>query len=126
MPQIPIIIPLIVAGLAAGSAIKSTSRTISKKRLAAASTVAGLLNAVNAYLVDLLTPQQPAFAFRVSATVPATSELPFIVASFLGGFLIVLAVMGIAKAYARTGKEEEEAAGIPEVTSEQERTFSNT
>jgi hypothetical protein len=116
MPQIPIIIPVIVAGIAVGSVIKSESPRISKRKLMLASLVAGLLNAINAYAVDSLTPRQT-FA-GANFTVPQTSWIVFVVASFIGGFLIVLAVLGIAMIYARRGKATEEE--LPELVSERE------
>ena len=118
MPEIPIIIPVIVAGLAVGSVIKSKSPRISKKKLASASLAAGFLNAVHAYLLYL-------FAGRLSSQnlyiLPA-SEFAFVIASLLAGFLIVFAILGIAIIYARIrrGGELEE---IPELTSEEESTL---
>ena len=126
MPEIPIIIPVIVAGLAVGSVIKSKSPRISKKKFASASLVAGFLNAVYAYLVYMFTPS---VTFPTGATFPtgsltytSTSELPFLVASFLTGFLIVFAILGIAVVYARIrrGGELEE---VPELSSEEESTL---
>jgi hypothetical protein len=117
MPQIPIIIPVIVAGIAVGSVIKSQSPRISRKKLISASLVAGLLNAINAYVVNSLSPQQT-FA-RANFTVPQTSWIVFVVASFIGGFLIVLAVLGIAMIYARRGKGAEQEE-LPELISETE------
>ena len=83
-----------------------------------ASLVAGLLNVINAYLVDLLSPQQT-FArtnFSVPETVVQTSSIVFMIASFIGGFLIVLAVLGIAMIYARVRKGAEEE--LPELPPE--------
>ena len=117
MPEIPIIIPVIVAGLAVGSVIKSKSPRISKKKFASASLVAGLLNAVYAYLMYLYMPRQTFQGQTFS--ISETSELAFTAASFLTGFLIVFAILGIAIVYARIrrGGELEEAA---ELTSEEE------
>jgi len=126
MPEIPIIIPVIVAGLAVGSVIKSKSPRISKKTFASASLVAGFLNAVYAYLVYMFTPS---VTFPTGATFPtgsltytSTSELPFLVASFLTGFLIVFAILGIAIVYARIrrGGELEE---VPELSTEEKSTL---
>ena len=117
MPQIPIIIPVIVAGIAVGSVIKSQSPRISRRKLMSASLVAGLLNAINAYAVDYLTPRQTFAA--ANFTVPQTSWIVFVVASFIGGFLIVLAVLGIAMIYARRGKGAEQEE-LPELLSETE------
>jgi glucose uptake protein GlcU len=116
MPQIPIIIPVIIAGITVGSVIKSQSPRISRRKLMSASLVAGLLNAINAYAVDYLTPRQTFAA--TNFTVPQTSWVVFVVASFIGGFLIVLAVLGIAMIYARRGKGAEEE--LPELLSETE------
>jgi len=127
MPQIPIIVPLIVVGLVVGSAIKSKSPRISKKKLASASVAAGLLNSVHAYLLYLFAPVQiptrvtgiPATGTTALEGFASTSEASFVVASFLAAFLIVLLVLGVAMAYARVGRGEElrEAA---ELTSEEE------
>ena len=128
MPQIPIIIPVIVAGLAVGSAIRSENPRISRRKLLSASGVAGLLNAVYGYFVYLFSPEQPSFrgTFSIPTTaqvsfVPTTPEVPFVIASFLTGCLIVLVVLGIAMVYAR-GSKEGEPAEITEVTPEQEPT----
>jgi len=119
MPQIPIVIPVIVAGITVGSVMKSKSSTISKRKLISASLVAGLLNAIHAYVVNSLSSQQT-FVARANFSVPQTSWIPFVVASLLGGFLIVLAVLGIAMIYARVrrGAEEElpELAPEPKLT----------
>ena len=115
MPQIPIIIPVIVAGIAVGSVIKSQTPRISRRKLMSASLVAGLLNAINAYVVDSLSPRQTFVA--ANFTVPQTSWIVFVVASFIGGFLIVLAVLGIAMMYARRGKGAEQEE-FPELVSE--------
>jgi hypothetical protein len=123
MPQIPIIIPVIVAGIAVGSAIKSQTR-ISRRKLMSASLVAGVLNAINAYVVNSLSPRQTFTATSFSAaqaanfSVPQTSWIVFVVASFIGGFLIVLGVLGIAMIYARKGRAEQEE--LPELVPEPE------
>lgn len=83
-----------------------------------ASLVAGLLNAINAYVVNSLTPQQTFARANFTVPVPQTSWIVFVVASFIGGFLIVLAVLGIAMIYARRGKGAEEE--LPELVPETE------
>lgn len=117
MPQISVVIPVIVAGLVVGSLIKSKSGAISNKRLVSASLVAGLLNGLYMYVVYSISPQ-PTFA-RGNFTVPSTSWVVLVVGSVLSGFLIVFAILGIAKAYARIrkGEETEEPSDL---TSEQE------
>ena len=122
MPEIPIIVPLIVVGLAIGSILKSKNPKISKKKLGSASLVAGLLNSIYACLIYSLVPTQiAAGAGGVSQGGPAmpiglasTSVVSFTAASFLAGFLLVLLVLGVAAAYARVGKREEieEAAEV--------------
>jgi len=115
MPQIPIITPLIVLGLVFGSALKSKSRGISKKKLASASLAAGVLNSIHAYLLYLLTPTRLAVPFAGIPTTSATaiegfastSEVSFVGASFLAAFLMVFLVLGVAMAYARVGRGEE-------------------
>jgi hypothetical protein len=117
MPQISVIIPVIVAGLVVGSLIKSKSGAISNKRLVSASLAAGLLNGLYMYAVYSISPQ-PTLA-RGNFTVPSTSWVVLVVGSVLSGFLIVFAILGIAKAYARIrkGEETEEPSDL---TSEQE------
>ena len=125
MPQISVIIPVIIAGLVVGSLIKSKSGAISNKRLVSASLVAGLLNGLYVYVVYSISPQ-PTFArgnFTVPTTgnftVPSTSWVVLVVGSVLSGFLIVFAILGIAKVYARIRKGEE-TEEPPDVTSEEE------
>lgn len=64
------------------------------------SLVAGLLNAVNAYAVYLLTPQ-PTFAGATFVRTTTTTYIPFTAASFLAGFIIVAAVFAIARVIGR-------------------------
>jgi uncharacterized membrane protein len=133
MPQIPIIIPLIVVGLVVGSIVKSRSPRISKKKLAWASLVAGLLNSIYAYLTYSLVPTQiPTGAQSVlqgrspSPTgLASTSVVSFVAASFLAAFIMVLLVLGVAIAYARIrkGEESREAA---ETTSEEEAALTSS
>jgi hypothetical protein len=116
MPQLPIIIPIIVTGLLVGSAMRNPDRRISKKRIGGASVLSGVLNAAEAYVVNLLTPQPTSTFFRagstVSFTVPAaarqSSELVFYVSSVLAGILIPLVIVGIAMFYSRGRHTEEE------------------
>jgi hypothetical protein len=127
MPQIPIIIPVIVAGITVGSVIKSQSR-ISKRKLMSASLIAGVLNAINAYVVNSMSPQQTFVRATFTGaqttanfsnfSVPQTSWIVFVTASFIGGFLIVLGVLGIAMIYARKGGGAEEE--IPELVPQPE------
>ena len=121
MPQTPMIIPIIIAGLTLGSVLVSEKRTLSKKKLLGVSALSGIFNLGNAYLVYQLLPP-PTFnragsqfsqfsQFRAAATV--SSESSFYVSSFMVGFLLVLAVVGIALTYAKfkshkTGDELEE------------------
>ena len=124
MPQIPVLIPVIVAGLTVGSVIKSQSRTISNKKLISASLVAGLLNGLYGYAVDALSPPQTfprtsSIPSIFAASIPTTSWIVFVIESVLAGFLIVLAVLGIAKVYAWTRKGEE-VEELSNLTSEEE------
>jgi len=111
MPQTSVIIPVIVAGLVVGSLIKSKSGAISNKRLVLASLAAGLFNGLYMYVVYLISPQ-PTFT-RGTFTVPSTSWEVLVVESILSGFLIVFAILGIAKLYVKTrkGQEAEEPQG---------------
>jgi FtsH-binding integral membrane protein len=125
MPQIPIIVPLIVVGLVVGSMLKSKSPKISRKRLASASLVAGLLNSIHAYLLYLLTPTRTAASFGGAATgapptggLASTSEWAFVAASFLSAFLMVLLVFGIAMVYVRI-RRSEELVEAPELAAEE-------
>ena len=116
MPQAPIIIPIIIAGVTLGSLLASQKRTLSKKRLAGLSLLSGILNFGNAFLVYQLAPP-PTFTltgatqvtqFRAAAS--AGSEYTFFVSSFLVGVLVPLAIIGIALLYARhkAGKPSED------------------
>jgi hypothetical protein len=129
MPQIPIIVPLIVVGLVVGSMLKSKSPKISRKRLASASLVAGLLNSIHAYLLYLLTPTRTAASATGAPTggpplqgLASTSGGTFVASSFLAAFLIVLLVIGIAMAYARV-RRGEELVEPPELAAEEEPTL---
>jgi hypothetical protein len=129
MPQIPIIVPLIVVGLVVGSMLKSKSSKISRKRLASASLVAGLLNSIHAYLLYLLTPTRTAASATGAPTggpplqgLTSTSGEAFVASSFLAAFLIVLLVIGIAMAYARV-RRGEELVEPPELAAEEEPTL---
>lgn len=109
MPQLPVIIPLIVIGISFGSLLKSEKAKISLRRVMIWSLVAGLLNAVNAYAVYLLTPQ-PTFGGATFARTTTTTAtyIPFTAASFLAGFIIVAAVFGIARVVSRRHQGEAE------------------
>ena len=129
MPQIPIIVPLIVVGLVVGSMLKSKSPKISRKRLASASLVAGLLNSIHAYLLYLLTPTRTAYSATGAPTggpplqgLASTSVGAFVASSFLAAFLIVLLVIGIAMAYVRI-RRGEELVEAPELAAEEEPTL---
>ena len=144
MPEIPIILPMIVLGLAVGSIVKSKSSKISKKKLSSASLAAGLSNSIHAYLLYLLTPTQVAPRGTVVSTtgtftppttgafplegIASTSEASFVVASFLAAFFVVFLVLGIAALYARPGKGEDfhEAAEVTSETSEEEATLTSS
>lgn len=120
MPQIPILVPIIVAGVTVGSVFKSKSSRISRRKLLSASVVAGLLNAVYAYVVYSYSPQPT--SFRGVSSVAATSWIAFVAGSFLTGFLIVLAVLGIAMVYGRARKGEE-LEELPQLAPEGEPTL---
>jgi len=129
MPQIPIIVPLIVVGLVVGSMLKSKSPKVSRKRLASASLVAGLLNSIHAYLLYLLTPTRTAASATGVPTggsplqgLASTSVGAFVASSFLAAFLIVLLVIGIAMAYVRI-RRGEELVEAPELAAEEEPTL---
>lgn len=129
MPQLPIIIPLIIIGISFGSLLKSEKLKISLRKIMMWSLVAGLLNAVNAYAVYLLTPQSTfrgatftggtftgtAFA---RTTTGATTAIGFTVASFLAGFIIVAAVFGIARVVSRRHQGDAELGEESESESE--------
>lgn len=119
MSTAPIIIPVIVAGITLGSLLVSEKHKITKKKILGISLISGLLNSANAYLVyTLLSP--PTFSRSSGGTFTGggftgggssgSSEISFLVLSFITGFLIVLAIVGIALFYARwkTGRTEEE------------------
>jgi hypothetical protein len=100
MPQLPVIIPLIIIGFLFGSLLKSEKPKMSLRRVMIWSLVAGLLNAINAYAVYLLTPQ-PTFGGATFARTTTTTYIPFTAASFLAGFIIVAAVFAIARVVGR-------------------------
>jgi hypothetical protein len=115
--------------LVVGSILKSKSPKISRKRLASASLVAGLLNSIHAYLLYLLTPTRTASSFGGAPTgappiggFASASEWAFIAASFLSAFLMVLLVFGIAMVYVRI-RRGEEPVEAPELTAEEEPTL---
>ena len=121
MPQPPIILPIIITGLTLGSILASQAKTISKKKFAGISLVSGLLNSAYAFLFYELSPP-PTFSragFSGAGTtfsgagaqfrVQTGSETGFVTSSFITGFIIVIAVCGIALAYARfRGRKEHE------------------
>ena len=128
MPQAPIIVPIIIAGVTLGSLLASQKRTLSKKRLGGLSLLSGILNFVNAFLVYQIIPP-PTFSqtggtqfgqtgatqfsqFRAAAS--AGSMYTFFVSSFLVGVLVPLAIIGIALLYARhkAGKPSEEEPNL--------------
>ncbi len=129
MPEIPIIVPLIVVGLAVGATLKSGSTRISKKKLASASLAAGLLNSAYAYLLYSLTPVQtptrptgiPNAGSFPLGSFTTTSVTSFVAASFLAAFLMVVLVLGIAMAYSRR-RGGEDLTEIPEQVTEEEPT----
>jgi hypothetical protein len=116
MPQPPIVLPIIITGLTLGSILASQAKTISKKKFAGISLVSGLLNSAYAYVLYELSPP-PTFSragytgytgtqFRVQT---GGGETGFIISSFITGLIFVIAVCGIALAYARfRGKKEHE------------------
>ena len=109
MPQLPVIIPLIIIGILFGSLLKSGKTKISLRRIKTWSLVAGVLNAVNAYAVYLLTPQ-PTFGGATFVRTTTTSYVPFTAASFLAGFIIVAAVFAIARLVSRGHQGDVELA----------------
>ena len=97
-----------------------TGKKILKKKLLTASLVSGLLNAGYGYVLYLVAPP-PTFTYRgtggagftggTGAAARAASgggELVFVISSFLAGFLLVLATIGIALVYARYRKKSDE------------------
>lgn len=119
-----------------------TGKKILKKKLLIASLVSGLLNAGYGYVLYLVAPP-PTFTFRGGtggggagftggaggagaagrAAASGGGELVFVISSFLAGFLLVLATIGIALVYARYRKksdEETEESSEPEESREPE------
>jgi hypothetical protein len=124
------LIPLIITGLVVGSMVKG--HKVSKKKLAGAAVLSGVLNGAQAYLIYLLTPQ-PTFISAGGASAAAStffqstavvalrgaSEVDFAISSILAGILIVLVIVGIAKLYAGSrGGTEEEAGESAELANE--------
>ena len=84
---------------------------VKRKKLLLASLLSGILNVVNAYLLILLTPART-FQYQGQFTGTATStyryrgggantQVLLLISSFIVGFLIPLAVIGIGMLYAR-------------------------
>lgn len=119
MPSTPIILPIIITGIVVGSLMKSKTATFPKKRIAYASLASGLLNALYAYGLYLMTPR-PTFARAAVASGQQSQELIFTFSSFVTGVLVVLAVVGIAKIFIRFrgGQTIEEADVTAETESE--------
>ncbi|MFI5448720.1 MAG: hypothetical protein ACHQ03_02985 [Candidatus Bathyarchaeia archaeon] len=124
MPQAPIIIPIIITGILVGTIAASKGTMVKRKKLLLASLLSGILNVVNAYLLILLTPArtfqyQGQFTGTAQSTYRyrggggANSQLLLLISSFIVGFLIPLAVIGIGMLYARrkAGKGFDEEGG---------------
>jgi hypothetical protein len=71
-------------------------------------------------VVYIFSPQPT--SFRGASYVPQTSWIAFVAGSFFTGFLIVLAVLGIAMVYGRVRKGEE-LEELPELAPEGEPTL---
>ena len=143
MPQPPIILPIIITGLTLGSILASQAKTISKKKFVGVSLVSGLLNSAYAFVLYTLSPP-PTFSragftgstfsgagttFSRAGTFQTGSETGFIISSFITGLIFVLAVCGIALAYARfrgkKDKEEDEELGDDKDGNEDEKALSD-
>ena len=120
MPTVPIIIPVIVVGILVGSLIKSGKKNMSKKRLLLAGLISGGMNAGYSYLLEMITPRTTLPAgFTANRTFTVSLGLGFYVASFLVGFILILAVFVIAAVYLRIrGRGELEATEEPELEEE--------
>ena len=95
--------------------MRNGGRQISKKKLGGASVLSGVLNAVEAYVVNFLMPQPTTSTFfragagatanfTAFAAVRQSSELVFYASSILAGILIPLVIVGIAMLYSRGGQ----------------------
>jgi len=114
MVQIPIIVPVVVLGVTVGALLRS-KRIPTRKMIGSSSLVSGLLNAAYAFILNMANPPQN---FAQGATqIQGTSELPFVVASFLTGVLMVFAVLVMAVIYLRL-RGTEEIEKLPELTEE--------
>ncbi len=118
MPNAPIIIPLIVAGVLFGSSLKQHGKLTSKKSLAIATIASGLLNGAHAYLLDLMTPQPTTTFARASFTFRPTSTISFVISSIVIGMLIVLFVVVVAAVYSRSARKTE-AIGLEEKSADE-------
>jgi len=115
MPQAPIIIPIIITGILVGTIAASKGQMVKRKKLLLASLLSGILNTANAYLLILLTPSRSSQfqgQFQTQFTTSAQTtyryrggggnyQLMLVISSFIVGFLIPLAVIGISMLYAR-------------------------
>jgi hypothetical protein len=131
MPQAPIIIPIIITGILVGTIAASKGQMVKRKKLLLASLLSGILNTANAYLLILLTPARTPSQFQgqfqsVTTTAQTTYryrggggnyQLMLVISSFIVGFLIPLAVIGISMLYARrkAGKGTDEENGGDEI-----------
>jgi hypothetical protein len=102
LPEVPIIIPLVVAGAFLGSVWKNKELMMVRKKAVLASTISGVLNAVYALLLGFIGSSASTSRTSIPATIPASSVsgtmasanygITFIAASGLTGFFVVLAV----------------------------------
>lgn len=102
MPEVPIIIPLIVAGAFLGSVWKSKELMTVRKKAVLASAISGVLNAVYALLLGFLGISGSTSRASITGTIPTASvsanmatangSIVFAVTSGLTGFFVVLAV----------------------------------
>ena len=130
MPQPPIVLPIIITGLTLGSILASQAKTISKKKFAGISLVSGLLNSAHAYVLYELSPRPTFSRAGTQFTVQTGSETGFIISSLITGIIFVLAVCGIALAYAkfRAKKDqgEDEKLDDDKDENEDEKTLEDT
>lgn len=122
MPTVPIIIPVIVLGIFVGSMMKAGKKRTSKKKLLVTGLIAGGLNAGYSYLLEMITPRTTFTnntGFTANRAFSVSVGLGFYIASFLVGFILILAVFAIAAAYLRVrGGGEAEVSEEPELEAE--------
>jgi len=93
LPQVPILIPLIIAGALLGSVWSSKDLVAVWKKTVLAATVSGILNAGYAWLLGFLKISTTGLIANVTGAIPSTNNnLVFMASCGVAAFLIVVIV----------------------------------